>query len=160
MAYRPGGFSENYPEFFDLTDLSLPDQSVALFYCCHVLNALIEDRKAISEIFRVLKPEGVAVIQVPAYCTEPTTVEALDDENERLQKFHDPAIFRCYTDADYRSRLRDAGFHVEVFEAASFPEGERVRMGLHGEVLHIAFRNADHPVAVALRARRLQSAIT
>ena len=154
MNYRVGGFGTNYAEFFDLTNLSLPNQSVSLFYCCHVLNALIEDRKAISEILRVLKPEGVAVIQVPAFCTEPTTVEALESEDERIQKFHDPAIYRCYTDADYRSRLQAAGFHVEVFDAASFPEDERIRMGLHGEVLHIGFRNAEHPVAAALRALR------
>jgi SAM-dependent methyltransferase len=156
MRYRPGGYGERYPEFFDLTNLSLPDQSVSLFYCCHVLNALVEDRQAMREVFRVLAPQGVAVLQVPAFCTEATTIEALDSAEQRVAAFHDPLIYRCYTDSDYRARLKAAGFHVESFTAVNYPEAERTRMGLHEEVLHVGFRDSGHPAALALAAMSVE----
>ena len=154
MTYRPGGFGDHYPEYFDITSLSLADQSVRLFYCCHVLNMLVDDRIALREVHRVLASDGVAVIQVPAFSTEPTTIECLGCDDDRMRTFGDPLMYRCYTDADYRSRLQDTGFHVESFHADSFPDSNRIRMGLHREVLHVAFRDPQHPVALALHKMR------
>ena len=50
----------------DLTDLSLfKDNAFDIIICFHVLEHIIDDIKAISEIKRVLKPNGLAFICVP-----------------------------------------------------------------------------------------------
>jgi len=154
MQYRCGGL-DGGPEYFDLLDLPLSDKSVRLLYCCHVINMIADDRKAIREAFRVISKDGVAILQVPAYCNDSITKEAIgDDDSERLVAFRDPKIYRCYTDSDYRNRLREAGFTVESFESGFYQDDERKKMGLHDEVVHICFRDENHPLAKLLKAIR------
>ena len=49
----------------DLTDLNFADCSKTLVWCSHVLEHIPDDRKALSEIYRVLEPGGMLVLQVP-----------------------------------------------------------------------------------------------
>src|SRR5262245_9240348 len=46
----------------DITDIPYPDDSFDVIYCSHVLEHVPEDRKAMAEFFRVLKPGGWAVL--------------------------------------------------------------------------------------------------
>jgi SAM-dependent methyltransferase len=147
MIYRSGGISGSGEHFLDIRRLPLADGSVHLIYCCHVLNAMQEDREAMAELLRVLSPQGTAVLQVPAFHRGSTTLETHSRE-ERLRVFHDDGIYRCYTDADYVARLRDAGFVVEHFRAADFRCEDVRRFSLKAEVLHICRKP---PLADAVR---------
>jgi SAM-dependent methyltransferase len=49
----------------DVTRMPLLDASIDLIICSHVLEHVPDDRRAISEMFRVLKPGGSAILQVP-----------------------------------------------------------------------------------------------
>jgi SAM-dependent methyltransferase len=49
----------------DLTDLDISDGSKTLVWCSHVLGHIPDDQKALSEMYRVLEPGGVLVLQVP-----------------------------------------------------------------------------------------------
>ena len=49
----------------DLTNLQLPDQSIDLMICSHILEHIPDDKKALSEVRRVLKPDGIAILQTP-----------------------------------------------------------------------------------------------
>jgi ubiquinone/menaquinone biosynthesis C-methylase UbiE len=51
----------------DITKLPFADASFDMVYASHVLEHVAEDRKAISEIHRVLAPSGVAVLPVPVF---------------------------------------------------------------------------------------------
>jgi SAM-dependent methyltransferase len=51
----------------DLTRLDIPDNTFDVVVCCHVLEHIRKDLLAISEIYRVLRNNGVAVFQVPLY---------------------------------------------------------------------------------------------
>lgn len=139
MRYRAGGITGVGDEYLDLRKLPFADRSIRLFYCCHVLNAMQEDRQAMSEIFRVMHPQGIALLQVPAFYRGETTLETQSQE-ERIAAFNDDGIVRCYTDADYVSRLHDAGFQVDYFRASDHPAEVIHRMQLKEEVLHVCRR--------------------
>lgn len=57
----------------DLCDLPFPAQSFDLVIASHVLEHIKDDAKALSEIRRILKPGGIAVLPVPT--TQVPTVE-------------------------------------------------------------------------------------
>src|SRR5215203_4715122 len=42
----------------NITEKDLPADSVDLILCYHVLEHVVEDQKAISELYRILKPKG------------------------------------------------------------------------------------------------------
>jgi hypothetical protein len=72
------------------------------------------------EFFRVLKPGGVAILQVSISTRLEHTTEDpnLTDPRERERRFGQHDHFRIYG-ADYVLRLREAGFAVEIFDPAS-----------------------------------------
>ncbi len=142
LTYRGGGITGVGETYLNLLELPFQDGTVPFVYCCHVLNSLQDDRGAMREVHRVLHPQGVALLQVPAYWPGEHTVETNSLE-ERLRVFKDVGIHRCYTDADYVQRLCDAGFDVEHIRAAELPEEQRHRMELKGEVLHVCRKRAS-----------------
>lgn len=97
----------------DITDIQYPDNTFDVIYCSHVLEHVPDDRKAMREFHRVLKPGGWAILQVPitaASTFEDSTVST-PEERERVFGQHDHV--RRYG-PDYRDRLVEAGFSVTV----------------------------------------------
>ncbi len=120
VEYRCGSIVGSGDKYLDLLNLPFADGSIELIYCCHVLNALQDDRRAMREVFRVLHPQGTALLQVPAFYGGPVTLET-NSREERLAQFNDEGIFRCYTPDDYIARLEQAGFVVECYRAVELP---------------------------------------
>lgn len=62
--------AENIPNIpliqFDLTKCPLPDNSVDALVLLNVLEHIEDDQKALKQLYRILKPGGIAVIEVPA----------------------------------------------------------------------------------------------
>jgi SAM-dependent methyltransferase len=136
MSYRAGGITDRGDDHLDVLHLPFADDSVDLLYCCHVLNSLQDDAKAMREVERVLRPDGVALLQVPAFHEGVTTLETHSYE-ERMAVFGDEGIFRCYTDDDYVARLEMAGFAVFRHCARDLPVETVRRCSLKREVLHV-----------------------
>ncbi len=70
-------FSEgyDYPEDcvnIDITNIPFENESFDLILCAHVLEHVPDDGKAMSELYRVLKPGGAAILQVPMADAEET----------------------------------------------------------------------------------------
>ncbi len=145
MSYRSGDIRGEGEQFMDILKLPFADESVDVFYCCHVLNALQDDIAAMCEVYRVLRRDGVAILQVPAFYSGATSFETQSDE-ERIAAFADAAIYRNYADTDYLSRLGSVGFAVSKHANSDVPEIQARRFALKGEFMHVC-RKQDATVA-------------
>lgn len=100
----------------DLIRMAFPDNSFDVVICNHVLEHIHDDRQAMSEICRVVKPEGWAIIQVPISLALEKTYE--DSEislpEDREKAFGQEDHVRIYG-RDYRDRLERAGFRVKLY---------------------------------------------
>jgi len=123
---------------FDICDLPFGDGTFDLICCVHVLMQLPDDAPAIREMFRVLRPGGVAVIEHPVAEWQGTLEPDTAEERQRL--FCDETILRLYGD-DYRSRLSAAGFAVaDVQPAAGIAPAERERMELYSGTVIVSLK--------------------
>lgn len=112
----------------DITTVPLPDESYDVVIANHVLEHIDEDRKAMGELFRLLKPGGMAVLSVPLNASRQQTYEnpAITDPAQRFAHFSAEDHQRYYG-LDFTERLAAAGFQVSTFRMS--PEDE-VRYGL------------------------------
>lgn len=103
----------------DVTAIRYPDESFDVVICNHVLEHIPDDMKAMTEIYRILKPDGFAILQVPLSLTLEKTVEdpSIEDPKKREELFGQDDHVRVYG-KDYIQRLRKAGFRVEVLNYA------------------------------------------
>ena len=56
---EPDPYMELHPIHLDVTDITFPENQFDLVICNHVIEHVPDDRKAMQEIFRVLKPGGI-----------------------------------------------------------------------------------------------------
>ncbi|MDP2952639.1 MAG: methyltransferase domain-containing protein, partial [Chloroflexota bacterium] len=99
----------------DITAMDLPDHQFDVIICYHVLEHVPDDRKALRELFRVLKPGGWAILQSPVDSNRDQTFEdrnAVSPE-ERLRLFGQEDHVRIYG-RDYKDRLQEAGFVLKL----------------------------------------------
>jgi SAM-dependent methyltransferase len=98
----------------DATDLAYSDAMFDIVIANHIMEHIPDDRKAMSEIFRVLKPGGQAILQVPYSESIPGTLEQPGIADPALQSalFGQKDHVRIYLLEDYMERLRSAGFKV------------------------------------------------
>lgn len=126
--------------------MALPARSVDVVIASHVLEH-VDDRSALAEIHRVLIPKGVLLAMVPLVEGWDETYEDATklSEPERAEHFGQPDHVRYYG-ADFRDRVKDAGFDLEEFTATG---AECVRYRLHrGEKVFLATKRdsrAIHP---------------
>lgn len=98
----------------DVCDIPFEDNSFEVAMCNHVFEHVDDDKKAMSEFFRVLKPGGWAIFQVPLDNSSETTFEdpSVTDPAEREKLFWQHDHVRLYG-RDYGKRLSNVGFRVE-----------------------------------------------
>lgn len=121
----------------DITATGLPDGGKTLVWCSHVLEHVPADRKALSEIFRILAPGGLLVLQVPIGGDKTFEDSSVTSEPERLEKFLQEDHVRLYG-RDLKQRIESAGFACEMLTTADLPEAEQtlyaVKSPLYREV--------------------------
>jgi SAM-dependent methyltransferase len=127
----------------DVTNMPFRSMCFDAIICNHVLEHIPDDRRAMSELLRVLKPRGWAILQVPISQTLEQTEEdrSLASAEEREQRFGQHDHVRLYA-RDYRDHLQSAGFSAEMYGfEEEFGRTARRRYSLvEGEYLYVCTR--------------------
>lgn len=98
----------------DVHEMPFPDNSFDVTFCNHVMEHVKDDIKAMSEIYRTLKPGGFAIIQIPEFHPMPEKTyedDSITDPKQREKHFGQDDHVRLYG-KDYPNRLRSVGFIV------------------------------------------------
>lgn len=101
----------------DICNLPFPDNSYDFILCNHVLEHIPDDFKAMQELYRVLKPGGMAILQIPLENDRALTFEdnTITDRDERARIFGQYDHVRVYG-MDYFKRLEQVGFKVKAVD--------------------------------------------
>ena len=104
-------------QVMDVGALPLDDNAFDLVICNHVLEHIPDDAKAMSELYRVLRPGGEAILQVPISLNLDRTYEdfSILSHEGREREFGQEDHCRIYG-TDYRDRLELAGFTVRPLD--------------------------------------------
>ncbi len=117
----------------DVVDLPFASASFDVVVCIHVLEHVIDDRRAIDELFRVLKPGAWALISVPLLLDQPTHEDgSITNPIDRQRLFGEPTHVRFYG-TDMADRLSNAGFEVTLHLARRIPLDKRQRFALRDD---------------------------
>lgn len=128
----------------DLRATPYADVSFNIVLCSHVLEHIPEDRLAMGEIHRVIKPGGIALIQVPIQAGKTYEDSSIIDPNQRQIHFGQADHVRIYG-LDIANRLNDEGLTTEIKKCKELYSVEKIHY--HGldaeETLFIARKDTD-----------------
>ena len=114
----------------DITDIQYPDNTFDIIYCSNVLEHVPNDRQAMRELYRVLKPNGFALIMVPVTREKTFEDPSVTDPAERAKVFGQADHVRHYG-LDFKDRLEDSGFSTSTLTAGEIVgENNTLRLGV------------------------------
>lgn len=127
----------------DICDLPFKEDEFDFILCNHVLEHIPDDTKAMQEIFRVLKPGGTAILQIPQDLNREQTFEddSITDKEERTRIFGQYDHVRIYG-RDYFQKLRNIGFKVAEVDYTgelSDVDIEKFRLA-KGEIIPVCYK--------------------
>jgi len=141
LTYHTGDLESPLADYhFDIHQIPFEDNSYDVVMCNHVLEHVEDEFKASAEIYRILKPGGWAILQVPLNKDFETTYEdpSITSPSEREKHFGQYDHLRWHG-RDYGKRLEKSGFTVEELDFVhEFSKEEIERMRLPDETLYIA----------------------
>ena len=113
----------------DILDLPFEDNSFDVVFCNHVLEHIIDDQKAMSELYRVMKKGGFGIFQVPQDLSLEKTYEdfSIINPKERAIHFGQYDHVRIYGQ-DYFNRLEKVGFEVHPINLSSELSSELINL--------------------------------
>lgn len=127
----------------NICNLPFEDNQFDVIFCNHVLEHIPDDKKAMTELYRVMKPSGWGIFQIPQDINRKETFEddSIADKEERTRIFGQYDHVRVYG-LDYFDRLREAGFTVEEVDYTKKIAPDLLeRYALQkGEILPVVFK--------------------
>ncbi len=141
--YIRGNYSINYrtadlfmPDVDDHADITnmacYTDGLFDAFICSHVLEHVHDDRKAMSELYRILKPGGWGIVMAPINLKLASVREGLPSitESDRWRNYGQDDHIRVYNKAGFIQRLADTGFKVIQNDVSFFGKKVLRQLGL------------------------------
>lgn len=127
----------------DILDLPFKDNSFDVIICNHVLEHIEDDKKAMQELYRVLKPNGMGIFQIPQDLSLEKTYEdfSIISPVERTKHFGQYDHVRIYG-RDYFDTLRNVGFEVQEIDYSKkiTPELLKKYCLVKGEILPVCYK--------------------
>lgn len=127
----------------DICNLPFEDNTYDIIFCNHVLEHIPDDTKAMQELYRVLKPGGMGIFQIPQDLLRATTFsdDTIVDQKERAKIFGQYDHVRVYG-RDYFDKLRSIGFKVveEDYTNKIAPELVEKYCLAKGEIIPVCFK--------------------
>jgi SAM-dependent methyltransferase len=126
----------------DITNLDIyKDNRFDFVLCSHVIEHIQQDRKALSELFRILKPKGFAIIMAPIFLNLEHDIDSTiyDTPALRWKYFGQDDHVRAYSKQGFIDKLTDTGFKVSQLDQTYFGKDIYEKHGIHQRsVLYIA----------------------
>jgi len=127
----------------DICNLPFESNSFDSILCNHVLEHILDDTKAIQELYRVMKPGGMGVFQIPQDLKRDITFEdhTITDPKERAKLFGQYDHVRVYG-TDYFKKLESCGFRVDAIDYTSqlsTEEIDKYRLA-KGEIIPVVYK--------------------
>jgi SAM-dependent methyltransferase len=144
----------NVDDRIDITDMRpYADASFDIVLCSHVLEHVPDDRRAMRELHRILRPDGFAIVMVPlVHGVEETNEDpAIDTPALRWRYFGSDDHVRQYGRRDFADRLGATGFEVERLGIAFFGAEAFRRAGIAADSVLYVVRKS--PVAASAAAQ-------
>ncbi|MDR6966898.1 SAM-dependent methyltransferase [Flavobacterium arsenatis] len=127
----------------DICDLPFEDNTYDIILCNHVLEHIPDDTKAMQELYRVLRPGGMGIFQIPQDLNRKVTFsdDSITDPKERAKIFGQYDHVRIYG-RDYFDKLRSIGFTVieEDYTKKILPELVTKYCLAKGEIIPVCFK--------------------
>lgn len=127
----------------DICDLPFKANTYDIILCNHVLEHIPDDTKAMQELYRVLKPGGFGILQIPQDLNRAISFEddSITDQKERAKIFGQYDHVRVYG-RDYFDKLRQIGFKVEEVDyTATLSEATIEKYCLaKGEIIPVVYK--------------------
>lgn len=127
----------------DICNLPFQDNQYDVILCNHVLEHIPDDTKAMQELYRVLKPGGMAILQIPQDLKRAVTYSdnTITDQKARAKIFGQYDHVRIYG-RDYFEKLRSLGFKVieEDYTHKIAPELVEKYCLAPGEIIPVCFK--------------------
>jgi len=111
----------------DICNLPFENNTFDWIFCNHVLEHIPDDAQAIRELYRVMKPGGTGIFQVPQDMSREKTFEdnSITEARERARIFGQYDHVRVYA-KDYFDKLRFYGFEVNAIDYGVVIGKERI----------------------------------
>lgn len=127
----------------DICNLPFKDNEFDVILCNHVLEHIPDDTKAMQELYRILKPGGRGIFQIPQDLSRDVTFEddTITDKKERARIFGQYDHVRIYG-KDYFKKLRNIGFKVDEVDYTSNLSEEEIKKYClaKGEIIPVVYK--------------------
>lgn len=100
----------------DATDIPYQNNTFDLVICNHVLEHIPDYLKAIEEIYRVLKPKGIAVLQTPYSKILSKNFEDQNINTDSLRYFFygEKDHYRIFSEQHFLKDIKNVGFELDI----------------------------------------------
>lgn len=127
VTYRTADlFMDDVDYQLDIQDMKeVTDGQYDIVICCHVLEHVQDDRKAMREFYRILSEKGIGVFLVPIDLSQKEIDEEYGcDPEENIRRFGQADHVRRYSKNGFVDRLEESGFEVLQLDTKWFGRKE------------------------------------
>ncbi|MCC5929246.1 MAG: class I SAM-dependent methyltransferase [Cyclobacteriaceae bacterium] len=126
--------SDDVDDKIDITDMGIYQEcSFDFIICSHVLEHVIDDLRAMKELYRILKPGGMGIVMAPILLSLKEDYEnpEIKSEDERWKHFAQGDHVRMYSKSGFINKLKVAGFKVNQYNIDTFGSEVFMKHGIH-----------------------------